>query len=119
MLADQRLGVTPRDGQPAVNDIEPVMWVLDKRKGALANLVQRSYAGSLLAITARNTRFRVAGGSGIAVDHYREDSPRWQAVARSLSEMSALCRQAGIPFLVFVVDEEPASMRRLLGGGGA
>lgn len=100
------------------NDIEPKLWVLEKRKRWYVDLAQRSYAGSLLFVMWREARDRfmqdaVAAGVGVrdtsrvAFDHYRIDSPRWQAIDRSLSEMNASLRQRGIPFVLFTNDEPP------------
>lgn len=101
----------------AVNDIEPVMWVFEKRRGRLVNLAQRSYAVSLLGFVARSVKFRLFGYSGIALGEYREDSPRWREVEEGLSEMHRLCRDEGVGFAVFVYDdlEEPKALVRALG----
>jgi hypothetical protein len=98
----------------SINDVEPVMWVLDKRRNPVANLVQRSYAGSLLAIVARNVKNAVTGSSTLNWGAYTADSPGWQAVDRSLSEMNRLCRQGGIPFVVFHNFESVPPLRALL-----
>jgi lysophospholipase L1-like esterase len=98
----------------AINDIEPVMWVLDKRRNPLANLVQRSYAGSLVAILTRNAKNALTGSSPVDMGAYRPDSPGWRAVDRSLAEMNALCREAGIPFVVFHIFEDVPALRALL-----
>ena len=98
----------------SINDVEPVFWVMEKRRNKVIDLVQRSYAGSLLAIVARNVKNAVTGGSPVNMGAYQEGTPGWQAVDASLSRMNALCRQAGIPFLVFHnFDNEPA-LRGLL-----
>lgn len=100
------------------NDIEPKRWVLEKRKRWYVDLTQRSYAGSLLFVMWREARGRfsqdaVAAGtdmrdtSRVALDHYRLDSPRWQAIDRSLSEINASLRQRGIPFVLFTNEELP------------
>jgi hypothetical protein len=95
------------------------MWVFEKRRGLAANLVQRSYAGSLLAILVRNVEHGIFGSSAIAVEEFREDSPRWRDIDRSLTEMSALCRAAGIPFVVFHYAENLPALRTLLPQVGA
>ena len=97
-----------------INDIEPVFWVMEKRRNRVVDVVQRSYAGSLLAIVARNVKNAVTGGSPINLDAYREDAPGWQAVDASLSRMNARCREAGIPFLVFHSVAKEPSLRALL-----
>lgn len=101
------------------NDIEPKRWVLDKRDKWYVDLTQRSYAGSLLYVFVRDLSARFsafAAGSGmppqrdnsrVALDHYRTDSPRWQAIDRSLTGINALCRAHRIPFVLFTNDEVP------------
>jgi hypothetical protein len=97
------------------NDIEPKMWVLNKRSRWYVNLAQRSYAASLLFAFVRELREHIAvpepssahvGISGIAgvrvnMSEYRVDSSRWQAIDRSLSEINALLRKRNIPFVLF------------------
>lgn len=89
----------------AVNDIEPVMWVFDKRRSPVVDYAQRSYALSLLAFVARNVKFKLFGFSGIALGEFRDDSPRWREVERSLARMSSLSHGAGARFVVFVYDD--------------
>ena len=97
------------------NDIEPKKWVLDKRSKWYINLAQRSYAASILFIFWRELRERIAapelssahagiagiGSPRVNMSEYRLDSPRWQAIDRSLSEINALLRQRNIPFVLF------------------
>ncbi len=108
------------------NDIEPKRWVFDKRNKWYVDLTQRSYAGSLLYILYRDlgARFSAsAAGSGehhrdtsrIALDHYRVDSPRWQAIDRSLTGINALSRTHRIPFVLFTNDEAPFIVELLEG----
>lgn len=101
----------------ASNDIEPIMWVFDKRKGVVVDTIQRSYAGSLIAITLRNLKYKIFGYTGLDLGEYREDSPRWQAVDRSLSRMNALCRDAGVRFVVFLDDDKLADVPLVQGVG--
>ena len=106
------------------NDIEPKRWVLDKRKRWYVDLTQRSYAGSLLFAMWREARGRFrqdseAGATGmrdtsrVALDQYRSDSPRWQAIDRSLTEINASLRQRGIPFVLFTNEELPFILEML------
>lgn len=97
------------------NDIEPKKWVLDKRSKWYVNLGQRSYAASMLFVFFRELRERVAttclpsthagiagiGSHRVNMSEYRPDSPRWQAIDRSLSEINTLLRQRNIPFVLF------------------
>jgi lysophospholipase L1-like esterase len=113
----------------ASNDIEPKMWVLERRSRWYANLAQRSYAASLLFVLARELRQRLAaagpgaahaaipglGGTGIALEEFRADSPRWLAVERSLAQMNDLARARGIPFVLFTHDEADFILELLRG----
>jgi len=101
------------------NDIEPKLWVFNKRHKWYVNLVQRSYAGSLLFVLFRETRLRlgelvmppayaddpVLDNSGVAYGEYRTDSPRWQAIDHSLTEINSVLRQRNIPFVLFTNNE--------------
>jgi lysophospholipase L1-like esterase len=103
------------------NDIEPKLWVFQKRDRWYVDLVQRSYAGSFLFTLFRAVRQRwapavvatahaaaaVPEASGVALYEYRADSPRWQAVDRSLSAIHAALRARRIPFVLFTNDELP------------
>lgn len=100
-----------------MNDVQPVMWVLDKRRNPVVDLVQRSYAGSLVAILARNARKALSGSAGEELAGHRADDPGWRAVDRSLTEINRLCRDKGITFLVFHAWEE-AAVRKLVSGVG-
>jgi len=94
-----------------------VMWVLEKRRNPVINLVQRSYAASLMAILARNARNAMRGSSVAELSNYRADDGRWQTVDRSLTAMNRLCREAGVPFILFHIWEVP-EVRALLSGVG-
>ena len=83
------------------NDIEPKTWILDKRSRWYVRAVQRSYAASLLALLYRKTTG--LGPVGRVADDYREDNPRWKIADRSLTEIHATCRSAGIPLVVFTL----------------
>ena len=102
------------------NDIEPKMWVLDKRSGPVVNLAQRSYAACLLNALYRRTRSAFGRRSaGIAVGNYEASNPRWLAIESSMREIHRLCREAGIPFVLFTVfvgsDRPAMEMIRELG----
>ncbi len=82
------------------NDIEPKMWIFDKRRVWYVDLIQRSYAACLASRVVK----RLAGIGPIGeinLQHYRADSTRWRAVERSLTEISSLCRAEGVHFVVF------------------
>jgi hypothetical protein len=99
------------------NDIEPKMWVLDKRQVWYANLAQRSYATTLVFILYRELKrltpniisltrlIPVAAAGEIAWHHYHPSDKRWQAIEQSLTSMNALLRRHQIPFVVFTYQE--------------
>ena len=103
------------------NDIEPKLWVLDKRRKWYVDFVQRSYAGSLLFVLFRDMRQRLKGlmppaadaskpaldDSAVTFSEYRVDSLRWQAIDRSLTEMQRILRKQKIPFVLFTNSELP------------
>jgi len=103
------------------NDIEPKLWVLEKRERWYVDLVQRSYAGSLLYILYRKARQRLSAvsassaqavspvpdDSGVALGEYRLDSPRWQAIDHSLTAIHADLKARHIPFVLFTNGELP------------
>ena len=109
----------------ANNDFEPKRWVLDKRKQWYVARAQRSYAFSLLFVLIRELKGKIipsahAQVAGITAPvrntgEYRPDSPRWQAIERSLSEMHALLKVAGLPFVVFTLSEGPLVLDLLQG----
>ena len=98
------------------NDIEPKMWVFEKRLSWFANAAQRSYAACLLFVAHRGI-LEAAGREVrlIQEDAYTADNPRWQKIDRALAEISQLCKDKGIPFLLFVRDSletEPYTLHR-------
>lgn len=103
----------------ASNDIEPKLWVLDKRGRWYVDLAQRSYAASALYVMLRGLLAAAAASDGtgtgapgirrpgVAMHEFRADSARWQAIDRALSEINALLRARGTPFAVYTLDEPP------------
>ena len=83
------------------NDIERKKWVFDKRSKWTADLAQRSYAISTLFVLVRYARAAAKQPEQmVASGEYRLDSPRWQAIDRSLTEIKQLCIHKGIPFVL-------------------
>lgn len=87
------------------NDLEPKMSVYEKRKNKVADLAQRSYAASLLFVTARQVRqaVRRMGRSSRADDAPpvpAAQDPRWQATEAALAGIAATLAQKNIPFIV-------------------
>jgi hypothetical protein len=90
------------------NDIEPKMWVLNKRSSFLTDVGQRSYAVCFVTVLYRQvvdalTRKNTAG-TVYKESEYRLDNPHWQSIDQSLSELGRLCREMGIPLIVFFKD---------------
>jgi hypothetical protein len=97
------------------NDIEQKKWVFEKRSAWYADLAQRSYGISLVFVLVRELRAALGRPPElIAVGEYRADSPRWQNVARSLSEIHRLCAERGTPLVVFTRLGRTANEFRLL-----
>jgi len=101
------------------NDIESKYWALNNRSHWYANYVQRSYAGSLITFVIQRVLARVRGmlsgktdpnqrdTSHNSFSHYRLDSPRWQAIDRSLTEIHAILKARRIPFILFANLKQP------------
>jgi hypothetical protein len=86
------------------NDIERAMWVYEKRSDPIANLAQRSYAASLLFVTARQFR-QVIGGrggdeAGESAGTAKLPPARRAAIEDALSRMTRLLAAQGVPFVV-------------------
>ena len=111
------------------NDIEPKMWVLDKRSRWYVNMAQRSYAATLLYVLWRELRPHLgtlaalqarAGsylpdGEGSLLGAFRPDNPRWLVVDRSLTAINALLHARHVPFVLFTVNDSPAILELLEG----
>lgn len=111
------------------NDIEPKLWVFEKRRRWYVDAIQRSYGGCLLYLLFREFRQRLAvpmvapaeaaglvpEGSGVALGEYRPESPRWQAIDRSLTEIHGLLKARNIPFMLFTNREAPFILALLEG----
>ena len=85
------------------NDIEPKMWVFDRRKNPLVRLAQRSYGVSLLYLIKQRiqSRFAKQERNGlIQWAAYTEENPRWLSIRNSLLELKALLDSENIPFIL-------------------
>lgn len=92
----------------STNDIEPRMWVFEKRKNPLVNLAQRSYAASIGFILLRRAA-ALANGHGpelIQYSSFAPGNPRWLAIEASLSAIARHLSNRSIPFLVVTAGEE-------------
>lgn len=90
------------------NDLEPKMWVFERRRSLIARVAQRSYAASLLAMLYWDLRVRLTGHDDRFP--YRIDmasQPGWATVEASLGRIAALCRQRGIPFVLLARERYP------------
>lgn len=92
----------------ATNDIEPKMWVFEKRRNPLVDLAQRSYAASISYILFRRVSSLVFGLEPALIQYssFAPDHPRWIAIEKSLTKMSRLLRDRSIPFIVFTAGED-------------
>ncbi len=101
------------------NDIERKKWVFEKRSVWYANLAQRSYGISLIFVLVRQLRAAVGRpGELISVGEYRPDSPRWQEIDRSLTEIHQRCAERRIPLVVFTRLGEASNELRMVQGVG-
>lgn len=91
------------------NDIEPKMWIFEKRSNPLVALGQRSYAVSTLLIMKRKLENMVMGSKPlIQYSSYRKGHPRWQAIDSSLSTLNQLTASDNVPFVVFTTNTSGA-----------
>ncbi len=101
------------------NDIEPKMWVFEKRSNLAANLAQRSYAASLAFVVSRQMgamfRSRDTVDAVVASGPYRMDNPSWQAVDRSLVSIRESLRASEIPLAIVSTWPLDSPHGRLLG----
>jgi hypothetical protein len=90
------------------NDVEPKMWVFERRSSILTNIAQRSYTLSLLALfywelrlaitgTESRAAFRAAGG----------EHPGWMVVDAALVQLARLCKDKNTPFVLFATGNFP------------
>lgn len=108
----------------AINDIEPKLWMLNKRRRWYVNLAQRSYAASFLFTVLRNRAARpVAKPLTQSIDDmaflYRPKDPRWLAIDLSLTELNRECREIGIQFVVISETGPATAAGKLLAAVGA
>lgn len=92
----------------SLNDIQPKMWVFERRASLLANFAQRSYAASLLAVFYWEVRFWLTRRDDRAP--FRSnlgEHPGWSMVEAAMTRIAALCRQNGIPFVLLVRESHP------------
>jgi lysophospholipase L1-like esterase len=87
------------------NDIEPKMWIFEKRSSWYTNSGQRSYAVSLLYTLIREVRdhFLMSQPGQMTVQEYYDS--RWEHVDNALTEMKSLLDSKGIPFVLFTWEE--------------
>ena len=84
------------------NDIEPKMWIFQKRSSWLVGMGQRSYAVSLLFKLKQDLASRLSSSQPlIQQSSYAEGHPRWENIDSSMTELNQLTRSQGIPLVVF------------------
>jgi len=88
------------------NDIEPKMFVFDKRSKWYLNLGQRSYAVSLVYTLAENIskKVPVSGSEDMALKEYY--AKRWGYADHSLHEINTLLRSKEVPFVLFTTEKQ-------------
>jgi len=85
----------------STNDIEPRLWVFEKRKNPLFDCAQRSYAASISWALWQRIHSRVGEtASSIQYSSFEADHPRWKAIETSLRRIAELLRAREVPFLV-------------------
>lgn len=95
------------------NDIEPKMFVFDKRASWYLNLGQRSYAVSMVytLIKAISNKPAASDSERSSIREYY--ASRWKYVEDSLHEINGLLRSRGVPFVLFTT-EKPGYILGLL-----
>lgn len=89
----------------ALNDIYPKNWVFEKRRGFVTDLAQRSYAISLVFALYRLSQAAKSNPAIVpGLELYEPDNPRWLAIDRSMTALSARCKVLGIPLVVMPSD---------------
>ncbi len=90
------------------NDLQPKMWVFDRRKSMLVNFVQRSYALSLVALLYWDLNALLTGYSDrVPYLQNRDEHPRWPVVEAALTQILDLCRERKTPFVLFSRETSP------------
>ena len=87
-----------------INDLQPKMWVFDRRASTLLNIAQRSYAMSLLALA-----YWSLSGHEDRVPYLRNGDahPRWPTVENAVAEIAHLCEANGVPLVLFTHESSP------------
>lgn len=113
----------------SANDLQPKLWIFEKRKIWYVDWAQRSYAASLayfayttfkstLAQQKRVTKPIVSklSAAPVGIQPHKsqwQNSPEWKSVQSALSEMNALLNRRGIPFALFTHNENQNNVNRL------
>ena len=102
------------------NDIESKMWVFEKRSGKLADILQHSYAGSLIFLIYKELQGTLSGfiRPASASAHSEElqqafagypvDNERWKSTRNAMLEISVLLKERDIPFILLLNSGNPA-----------
>jgi hypothetical protein len=108
------------------NDLEPPLWVFERRRRWYVRLLEPSYTASFALVVARVARGaldavrpRRPGGGGSAnrpEEGFRGDSPGWPATAGALREIHAISRRLDVPFVLFTAVPRDSRAESLLRG---
>lgn len=106
------------------NDIYPRMWIFEKRRKWYVKALEPSYTASLALVAVRMSKMilsRLRRKPDLQADldpvpamGYRVDSEDWKRIEDSLTEISRICRQLSIPFVVFAAVPERSAASKLL-----
>jgi hypothetical protein len=90
------------------NDVQPKMWIFERRGSMLVDIAQRSYAVSLLALFYWELRLALTGHESRApYVTLGGEHPGWLMVESSLAEISGLCKEKGVPLILFAQEGYP------------
>jgi lysophospholipase L1-like esterase len=97
------------------NDIEPKMWIFEKRSSWLADYTQRSYGVSLLFTLFKEIKSTLMNPEQDSAAFRRFFDSRWTLIDDSLTEMNTLLRHNGIPFILFTWEKSGLIYEHLKG----
>jgi hypothetical protein len=85
----------------SLNDIEPKMWIFDKRANALTRIAERSYAVVMIYSIIQMAKDKLnPQNSRINLSAYRESSSAWQRVKQSLATLADNVTSDGAGFVL-------------------
>ncbi len=85
----------------SLNDIEPKMWIFEKRSNALTKIAERSYAVVMIYSIIQMAKDKWSPQSSrINLSAYRETGNAWQRVKHSLAELAKNVARDGAKFVL-------------------